>query len=80
MEHKGQYPLTACDCGRPLHYASARSRRSVEHLVRTKGPTIVLTVAEGSWRVPRHYIALHGLVGSQVPVLAERYGWERVEQ
>lgn len=59
-----------CPCGRPLHYGDQALYASVQKLVDELGPEIVVTVAgAGSFRVPRHYIALHGLAGKDLPDL-----------
>lgn len=44
------------------------------------GETIVVTTPDGSWRVPRIYIAAHGIAGAEVRTLAEVFAWERVTQ
>ena len=64
-----------CDCGLPLHYSSSKSRRAVEDLVAELGPTVPVHTSQGSWLVPRHFIALHGLKAIELPELAEKYGW-----
>jgi hypothetical protein len=69
--------MVLCSCGLPLHYASAQTRRQIERLVETSGPFVVVTTREGSWWVPRHYVALHGLRAAELPNLAERYHWEK---
>lgn len=68
-----------CDCGRPLqlHYSDPRNLRAIEALIADLGLTVVLHVSKGSWRVPRHYIALHGIRPSELPELAKKYGWAR---
>jgi len=32
----------------------------------------------GNWRVPRVFIACHGLKAADLPAVAARYGFERV--
>jgi hypothetical protein len=56
-----------CWCGRPLHYRDQGVRRSVETMIKRMGPNVVVTTAAGSFLVPRHYIALHGLKAEDVP-------------
>lgn len=70
---------TLCPCGQPLHYASDEARKEVEAVIRRKGPFMLLTVDEGVYRVPRHYVALHQPARSDVARLATDYGWERVD-
>jgi hypothetical protein len=72
--------LDRCDCGQPLHYASDVSRQRVQVMVDQLGPTVNLTTPEGTWAIPRHYIALHGLKAAEVPSLAARYGWEKTHE
>jgi hypothetical protein len=51
----------------------------VEELIRGYGETISLTILGfGTWKVPRHYIALHGVKGTDIPELARRFGWLKV--
>lgn len=66
-----------CGCGQPLHYTSPDTQRAVERLVDELGPDVTITTPEGSWRVPRHYIALHGIEALALPTLADRYGWAK---
>ena len=66
-----------CPCGKPLHYTDANIRAYVDGMISTKGPTIDVTTPSGSYRVPRHYIALHGIKAAELPWLAQKYGFER---
>ena len=64
-----------CPCGLPdRHYRSAEVQAFVEKMVREHGETVVVTVEGRSWRVPRHYIALHGLRAAELETL----GFEEV--
>jgi hypothetical protein len=68
-----------CSCGRPLHYSDPAIQRLVEDLILTQGDLVTIVVAGvGTWRVPRHYIALHGLKAAEIPELARRFTWSRV--
>jgi len=67
-----------CDCGEPLHYITDASRRIMEELVREYGETVKVSTDTGSWMVPRHWIALHGIASWELPSLAEKYRWERL--
>ena len=69
---------TLCPCGSPLHYGSAETQRLMERIVAEKGERIEVTVEDTTWLVPRHYIALHGLLGSDLPSLEGTFGIERV--
>jgi hypothetical protein len=68
-----------CPCGEALHYTSLAHQFAVERLVAVHGPDVTITTPEGSWRVPRHYIALHGVKAVDLPALAVQYGWVKVE-
>lgn len=67
-----------CGCGERLHYVDREAETTVRALIRSYGPLITVEVGRHAWRVPRHYIALHGLAAPELPELAERYGWERI--
>jgi hypothetical protein len=43
------------------------------------GETIRVGTPWGTWLVPRHYVALHGIKAFEVPSLAIVNGWERVD-
>lgn len=58
-----------CHCGQPLHYADPKLKRAVEDLIREYGPYIRLSVGNRSWWVQRHFIALHGVRGVELPFL-----------
>lgn len=67
-----------CACGEPLHYTRPDIRRWVEEVVRRHGRDVLITNSKGDgWKVPRHYIALHGISEKDLPALAEQYGWPR---
>jgi hypothetical protein len=57
-----------------LHYSDAEIRKIIERLIEREGPTILVTVDQRSWLVPRHYIALHGLRATEIASL----GFEEV--
>lgn len=65
-----------CSCGQPLHYSSPEIQTHVQDIIDQFGTTTVVTTPDGSWRVPRHFIALHGLIGANVAELADLYDWE----
>lgn len=58
-----------CHCGRPLHYRDPEIARIMHALVAELGEYVVVQVGGRRWRVPRHYIALHGLRGADLPSL-----------
>lgn len=67
-----------CPCGRDLHYHNADSQAMIEKMIAELGETINVTTPAGTWRVPRHYIALHGLRGDEVAGVAKAMGFEKV--
>ena len=66
-----------CPCGQPLHYSNRRTREFVEDLIADLGPTVRVIIPQGTYLVPRHYIALHGLKAWELPALAVHFGWAR---
>lgn len=50
-----------CACGRPLHYTQPTTERMVRALIAKAGEYVTIRVMGRSWRVQRHYIALHGI-------------------
>jgi hypothetical protein len=68
-----------CPCGFPLHYQNIERREAVQDIIAEKGAYINLATADGTWSVPRHYIALHGIGAIDLAYLAEKYGWEKVK-
>jgi hypothetical protein len=68
-----------CPCGLDLHYTSAAAQASVERLVDALGPEITVTTSAGSWLVPRHFIALHGIVAAELPALATRFRFTKIK-
>jgi hypothetical protein len=70
--------VTGCPCGEP-HAMSEEAWAAFCSVTKGLPETILAEMDGQSWRVPRVYIAVHGLKGTVLPVLAERYGWERAE-
>jgi hypothetical protein len=56
-----------CHCGRPLHYSDPNIEEKVRGLIAMTGEKVRVTTPGGTWLVPRHYIALHGLKASELP-------------
>lgn len=62
-----------CPCGEPLHYDNPAIEQAVSELVRTLGADIDVTVPGiGTYAVPRHFIALHGVVAKDIDTLGFR--------
>lgn len=68
-----------CACGQALHYGDPGIEARVQETIDALGPTVDVPTALGTWVVPRHYYALHGIVVAQLPELARRYHWERLD-
>lgn len=68
-----------CACGEPLHYSSPELQIVVEACIGELGETIDVIVPSGRFRVPRHYIALHGLVARELPQIAAILGFEKID-
>lgn len=68
-----------CPCGEPLHYKEPKIQRMVERMIGAYGANISVQVGSRAYMVPRHWIALHGLKPREVPILADKYGWEEVK-
>jgi len=70
-----------CACGLPLHYSDPGIRMLVEATIASAGgdPYITVTVNHRSWRVQRHFIALHGLNAKDLgtPAFA-KYGFVEI--
>jgi hypothetical protein len=65
-----------CPCGED-HSADPRWQL-VLRLVAEKGETIAVGVeGQGSWEVPRAWIAIHGLKAVELGAIADRYGWRK---
>jgi hypothetical protein len=60
-----------CACGKELHYNSVIAKDTVQQLVDRLGEEVKVTIRDKSYMVQRHYIALHGLVGSKLEELSK---------
>ena len=67
--------MDECGCGRPIHYTDPVIQALVQAQVDDLGPLVKVEVEGVPYRVPRHYIALHGIKAEELPALAQRYGW-----
>lgn len=65
-----------CFCGKPLHYTDKAAQEMVNTLVDLQGDYVdVQSGVNGqTYKVQRHYIALHGLRGDEV----HKLGFEEV--
>lgn len=69
-----------CACGKPLHYSNPETQRTIQKFIDQLGPTVTIRCFGKALKVPRHFIALHGLRASELPYLAEQYGFEEVKE
>jgi hypothetical protein len=70
-------PSEFCACGRLLHYVDMTAEAAVRRLVELHGEFVHIQVTdEAAYRVPRHYIALHGVKARDLSWLAQLYHWE----
>lgn len=64
----------SCPCG-TTHVMPPALRQ----IILEKGTHTHVATPDGAWRVPRAYIAFHGLKAVELPMLATRYGWAEEE-
>lgn len=64
-----------CFCGLPLHYTDPEIESHMMKIIKERGEYITIHCNGKSFRVPRHYIALHGLIGKQL----ENLGFEEIK-
>jgi len=66
-----------CHCGKKLHYADKKIEHMMMKFIKESGEfVIVFQVTTGkSYKVPRHFIALHGINERQLG----EYGFEQVK-
>jgi hypothetical protein len=64
-----------CACGQPLHYSDPAIQAYVELMIEELGPTVPISTPAGTWDVPRHYLALHGIDTAELPRLARLHRW-----
>lgn len=69
--------ITGCPCG-AVHRLSGEARDAYHDVVAGLPPVVPIMVPGGTWRVPRLWLAMHGLKAAELPSLAERYGWPAV--
>jgi hypothetical protein len=67
-----------CACGKPLHYGNLKMLELVEQMVADMGENVEVVACGRRFKVPRHFIALHGLKATDLPTLAKLYGFEEV--
>jgi hypothetical protein len=50
-----------CHCGKPLHYTDNDIKKKVDKMIEALGIHIDVVYMNKTYKVPRHFIALHGL-------------------
>lgn len=58
-----------CHCGKPLHYADPKKAAIMRKMVLDNGAFIPVVACGRTWKVQRHYIALHGIKAKELPYL-----------
>jgi hypothetical protein len=76
MEARLDKKVVYCPCGKRLHYSDPVIEFTIHELVARLGPTVPISANGRTYRVPRHYVALHGVKASDLPELAARYHFE----
>lgn len=61
-----------CHCGQPLHYWCKETEEQMHNLINKMGRYVNVTVGNKTYKVDRHFIALHGIKGDQI----DNYGFE----
>jgi hypothetical protein len=79
----GDTSLFECPCGSVHEFPAARLTAHgiapavlADLLARRPHPKVM--PPDGTWIVPRIWVAAHGLKADELPALAERYGWKKV--
>lgn len=67
-----------CPCG-AIHEFSAETRAVFLRMLLNYGTESKITTPQGTWMVPKVYIAAHGLRADELPHLAKVYGFKKVE-
>lgn len=67
-----------CCCGVD-HRMKRSSWTKYRDSVKDRLPTVPVGTGLACWRVPRIYIACHGIKASELPELATLYDWEKVQ-
>lgn len=71
--------ISGCPCGSP-HECAAEAWAAFKRVTQGLSEDVPVITWQGTYVVPRIYIALHGISTTDLPGLAARYGWPRVEE
>lgn len=66
---------SGCPCGEAHEFSV---EMAYENIIRGLPETVLVVIGSCGWRVPRVYIAAHGLSTADLPDLAARYQWTEV--
>lgn len=68
--------MKLCHCGKPLHYNNSFAEAWTNAMIKEQGEFIgcVSPVTDKTYKVSRHYIALHGLKNDEL----HKLGFEEV--
>jgi hypothetical protein len=61
--------MKMCPCGKPLHYSDLVLEETVSQLVAIHGEYVPVTVGNKTYKVSRHFIALHGIKAQEIDKL-----------
>lgn len=65
-----------CACGLPLHYTNKEFQAEMQELSDKLGEFVTIKVlTKGTWKVQRHYIALHGIKADEL----DKLGFQKVK-
>ena len=64
-----------CYCGMPLHYQCKKTEKQMNEIVQTMGRYTHVVHNDKTYKVDRHFIALHGIRGD----LMHAYGFDEVK-
>lgn len=70
--------MVECPCGDEHETVSVEVKKQLTRMISAMGREMDVTVPEGTWRVPRAYIAFHGLAAEELPDLAREHRWTKV--
>jgi hypothetical protein len=69
--------MKKCHCGKKLHYTDLKTKKFVLKMIKKLGEYIRVTNSDGiTFRVQRHYLALHGLKEEEL----EKLGFEKIHR
>lgn len=69
--------ISDCPCGM-VHLMNDKAWQAYRSVTAGKSKTMLCGNVRGCWRVPRIFIACHGLSASLLAEQAEQYGWEKI--